>query len=96
MIFCGSVAEVKSQDAKIAQMLEADPEKALSVPLLRKDVDDLRDESRRDNDALRGQMSQMYDTTKWIIGLIAAGVIGTAFTNLFQFKKPKHEHSAND
>jgi len=89
------VDQVKSNNDKLSQALEADPEKALSVPLLRKDLEDVKNTSQHDLEALRNDVAQMYDTIKWLIGLIAAGLIGTAVSNMFQTRRSSQQNNAS-
>jgi hypothetical protein len=74
--------EVNSLDAA----LTTNPEKALTVPLLRKDVDDLKTETQRQIDELKGEMTRGYDLNRWLIGLILAAVVGTVINNVVQAK----------
>ena len=74
--------------------LESSPEKALTLPLLRKDLDDFKVSNQRDLETLRGETTRSYDETKWLIGLILAAVIGMIVNNLLQTrssnKQPQH------
>ena len=70
--------------------LGQDPASALSIPLLKRDVQGLRDAS----DALEGeidkQVDRIYDQNKWFIGLMltfAIALIGLVVSNLLQLAK---------
>jgi hypothetical protein len=70
-------------------VLVTNPEKALTVPLLRKDLDDWKVSTQKDIDSIRGEMTRSYDLNRWLIGLILAAVIGTILSNFIQAKASK-------
>ncbi|MGB8522819.1 MAG: hypothetical protein WCD43_07625 [Candidatus Acidiferrales bacterium] len=86
-----SLTTMRSEIDTINSALVTNPEKALTVPLLRKDVDELKAETQRDMDSLRGEMTRGYDLNRWLIGLILAVLIGTVINNAIQSKSPKGE-----
>jgi len=64
-----------------------EPVKALAVPLLKKDVDDLLDREKTDTSVTRGEIAQLYTFSEWFWGGFIA--IGVAFlTILFGRSKP--------
>jgi hypothetical protein len=86
-----SLTTMRSEIETINSALVTNPEKALTVPLLRKDVDELKAETQRDMDSLRGEMTRGYDLNRWLIGLILAVLIGTVVNNAIQSKSQKGE-----
>ena len=52
-----------------------EPAKRLAVPLLRKDMDTLREEHKNDLTAIHEEVSRTFDMMKWLLGLLG-------FTNL--------------
>jgi hypothetical protein len=80
------LAVTQSQMSALTGAIGNNPEKLLSVPLLRKDVDDLKGSTQREIDSLREEMGRTYELNKWLIGLILAAVIGTVINNLLQAK----------
>ena len=82
-----SVAEQGNTIESLNRAFLPDPEKALSIPLLRKDVDQIRTGNQHDIDALRDDIKANLDLNKWLIGLIAAGVIGTILNNMLQSRR---------
>jgi hypothetical protein len=66
------------------------PTRALSVPLLRRDLDTLKSEYLKDIDSSGKQIDRIYDQNKWFIGLMfsmAVGLIGLAISNFIQARK---------
>lgn len=70
--------------------LLANPEKALSLPLLRKDLENLEKIYKQDIEAMASNVDRVYDQNKWFIGLMftmAIGLIGLAASNFVQARK---------
>ncbi len=67
----------------LGNALVQNPEKALSVPLLRQDLERLADEQRRNVTSLSAEIGRAYDVNKWVIGLMSTAVLGLAMTNIF-------------
>lgn len=66
------------------------PDKSLAVPLLRKDLDNLKDSYHRDLDSTQAEINRVYDQNKWFLGLMftmALGLIGLAISNFLQLRK---------
>jgi hypothetical protein len=82
-----SVSEQRNTIDSLNRAFLPDPEKALSIPLLRKDVDQIRTGNQHDIDALRDDIKANLDLNKWLIGLIAAGMLGTILNNMLQGRR---------
>ena len=66
------------------------PTTALSMPLLRKDVDNLKTQYKENKDETARHLDRMYDQNKWFIGLMftmAIGIVGLAISNFLQSRK---------
>jgi len=84
------LASVESRLKTLEDGLGENPGKALSTPLLRKDIEALQKYSRDSFAATQKEIERIYDQNKWFIGLIATmavGVLGLAVGNLVQGKK---------
>jgi hypothetical protein len=82
---------VRAQVDKLDDAIGQSPEKALAIPMLKKDVDDLKDDYRRDTDNTQGEINRVYDQNKWFIGLMftmALGLLGLAVSNFLQLRRP--------
>lgn len=63
------------------------PTKALTVPLLRKDLDSLRDSYQANAVVTKSDIDRIYDLNKWFIGLMltsTVGIIALAVSNFFK------------
>jgi hypothetical protein len=68
-------------------VLVSEPAKALAVPLLKKDVDDLLDREKTDVSEIRGEIAQLYTFAEWLFGTFAAS--GLALLGIDRFRRPK-------
>lgn len=66
------------------RLFAEDPEKSLAIPMLRKDIDSLKDQMRNDSAALRLELGRTLDSAKWIIGFITASNLGLGVLALFK------------
>jgi hypothetical protein len=76
-------AQVRILDDALGQS----PDKSLAIPLLRKDLDNLRDSSRRDLDATHAEINRVYDQNKWFIGLMFTLALGLLSLGVSNFLK---------
>ena len=78
----------------IEEVILDSPDKALSIPLLRKDFDAQRNAFSSETTALRGEIARLYDFNKWFFGLIATmalSSLGFAASNFFKKKEQADE-----
>lgn len=72
---------------KLEAVILEDPLKALEMPLLRRELDGIRQQWVRDVDGLKAENARVYDLMKWLIGLMALvslSLVGTAVGNVFR------------
>ena len=68
-------------------MIVDNPETAMSVPMLRKDVSALRQELKSLRDDLTSEVDRIYSLGQWVIGLfvtMALAILSLAVKNLFK------------
>lgn len=78
-----SLEEIDKRMKSLESGLITNPEKALALPLLRQDLNSFREQHQRDVAALSSDMTRVYDISKWVLGLIAAAVLGLSVSNIF-------------
>jgi hypothetical protein len=87
------VARQETLDARLTAMEEAikeDPAKVLSVPLLRKDFENLQLAVRESNGALHNEIGRLYSFLPWLIGLLVTinlALMGFFFSTLKDLKE---------
>jgi hypothetical protein len=92
-LLSSELAGVRAEVAALSRALGSDPERALSVPLIRKDVEDLRKETERENDLLRAEMARSNELDKWLIGLIIAALLATVANTVLSPRFGRSERS---
>lgn len=63
-----TVASVVRRQNRLEQAISRDPAKALELPLLRRDLDNLKESQGQSVEAVRQSVAQIYDLNKWLIG----------------------------
>ncbi len=74
----------------IEQAINDSPERAMSIPILRKELDLLKSDVVEAVDALRAEIDRIYDLGKWFLGLMATmaiAVMGLVIGNLIKRKE---------
>ena len=92
------ISVVKAEVSSVRQRLDIvdkaiveNPAKALSIPLLRQDLENLKSDYQDNRAEAAKQIDRVYDQNKWFIGLMftmAIGLIGLAISNFIQARKP--------
>jgi hypothetical protein len=63
------------------------PQKALELPLLKRDVQGLQQQFERDLSAMKAESARFYELMKWLVGLMAVvslGMVAAAAGNLLK------------
>jgi hypothetical protein len=95
------IDQLVEQQKQIAGRLTAlegalmnDPVKALSVPLLKKDVDTIQEREKTDATEIRSEVDRLYTFSEWFMGLIiatAVSILALAIPRLRVSKKVSDE-----
>ena len=86
------ITQFNQRLAKLENIILDDPEKAVALPLLRRDIKALEQQSGRDMESMRAENARVYDLMKWLVGLMALvslSLIGTAAGNVFKREAAK-------
>jgi len=68
-----TLGTLKERLANYEAAIGDEPAKKLAVPMLRKDMDTLRDEHKADLTEIHNEMSRTFDLMKWLLGLLGVG-----------------------
>ena len=74
----GRLARVEAAQAQLSSVILTTPEKAVAIPMMRRDIDELKVADLRNADALKYEIDRIYDFGKWIIGGFGAGILSLA------------------
>lgn len=67
----------------LKEIIMESPEKTLSLPLLRKDIDELKHKMDALAASTKDQIDRIYDFSKWFIALMITLVIGLVTKGFF-------------
>lgn len=86
------IASITARQDRIEGALQNSPEKALMVPMLRKDFEALKESQTQQFEAVRASYDQLYDLLKWVLGAVGLSVISMAIN---AFAKGRKEAAAD-
>jgi uncharacterized protein (DUF3084 family) len=84
-----ALTDLKARHAKLEDAILTNPAKAIEVPLLRKDLDNLKDSQQQNLLALQQGVDRIYDLNKWLLGAMAVSIITLAISNVLSGRKKK-------
>lgn len=71
---------------RLEQAIQSTPERALTMPLMRRDIDNMRESNAQNVASIKASVDQVYDLTKWLLGALAVGVFSLVMSNYLQRK----------
>ena len=66
---------IEGEQRRLGALIMDTPEKALAIPLMRRNIDEVRASQTVVADALRRDIDRIYDLNKWLFGGLAVSVI---------------------
>jgi hypothetical protein len=87
--------QLTTRIAALEGALLNEPTKALAVPLLKKDVDDLLDREKTDASEIRAEIAQLYTFAEWLFGTFAASGIALLL-GIGRFRRSKPTRPVKD
>jgi septal ring factor EnvC (AmiA/AmiB activator) len=87
-----ALTSFKKRQDDIESVILANPKKALTLPLLEREIEIIKNNYDNDRSAIKTEIDRIYSLFQWFIGLmftIAIGVLGLAGANVFRSKEKK-------
>lgn len=84
--------------ADLKLIMVESPEKAVSIPLLKRDLENVQTNFSTELNSVKHDIDKLYDSMKWMGGLLFAlliSLIGISFNNIF-FKKKEEKAQDQD
>ena len=86
------VANLKRQIESLNKVILDNPEKAISVPLLKIEIQNQKDQNEKEIKSIKDDIARVYDINKWIIGLVFTMLVSIIILNISNlFVKNKKE-----
>ena len=85
-----NITEISDRLDSLEKSILDSPEKALSVPLLRQNLESFKQGYLRDSSEATREIDRIYDQNKWFIGLMfsmAIGLVGLGISNFVQARR---------
>lgn len=76
-----TVADLNSRVTQLETVILDDPIKAISLPLLKKEIENLKESQIGDAFVLTRNIERVYDLSKWLIGGLSVSVVSLALVN---------------
>ena len=80
---------LSTREEKLEFAIMRNPAQALEVPLLRRDLDNLKDAQQAAYSTLKDSVDRIYDLNKWLLGAMAISIVTLAVGNLLKPKETK-------
>jgi cell division protein FtsB len=84
---------IEAEQKRLGVVITDSPEKAMSIPLMRRDIEEIKGSQTQVVDALKREIDRVYDLNKWIIGGLAAGVLGLLVRDLIRGRRERPDSS---
>ncbi len=84
------INEMKSSLKKIEEVILDDPVKALRLPLMQKELDNIRATYRNEITNIRSEINRVYDMSKWLFYIMitmSVALLGVAITGFYQSRR---------
>jgi len=92
-VLAARLQQIEQREQRLEGIIVRDPAKALEMPLLQRDLQNLREANQNELKAIRDSVDRVYTLSQWLIGGIALVVFTLAATNLLS-RKGKGEGEA--
>lgn len=73
---------VEQSQQRINEAILGSPEKAVEMPMLRRDLQEMKTTDAESTAAIRREIDRIYDLNKWLFGGLALSVLAIALSNL--------------
>ena len=87
-----ALTDLKKEVENLNKVILDNPEKAISVPLLKIEIENQKEQNEKELKSLKDDIARVYDMNKWIIGLVFTMLVSIIVLNISNlFAKNKKE-----
>jgi hypothetical protein len=73
-----TVANIQGRQDQLEQVIVTSPSKVLEIPLIKRDLDNLKDAQKAEIISIKEGVDRVYDLNKWLLGAMAVSIIALA------------------
>lgn len=73
--------DIENKQKSIEDVILNNPEKALTIPLMQRDINNIKETNIQNFTSIKQSIDQIYDLTKWLLGALSVGVLSLAIAN---------------
>ncbi|HVN95357.1 MAG TPA: hypothetical protein VMT62_02920 [Syntrophorhabdaceae bacterium] len=81
-----SLKDIDSRLGKLEAAILSTPSKALEIPLLQRDIENIKVAQQSGVASLRDSVDRVYDLNKWLLGAMAVSIISLALATFLKGK----------
>lgn len=83
-----AIKDIAERQEKLEQVILANPAKALEIPLLQRDLENVKSAQQANLTAVKEGVDRIYDLNKWLLGAMAISIVTLAISNFLKGKEP--------
>ncbi|TCP98159.1 hypothetical protein C8J46_105312 [Sphingomonas sp. PP-F2F-A104-K0414] len=75
---------ISARQAKLEEAIQRSPEEALTMPLMKRDIENIKDGNQQSIAMIKASVDQIYNLTQWLLGALTLGVLALVATTFMQ------------
>lgn len=74
---------ISARQTKLEEAIQRSPDEALTMPLMKRDIENIKEGNQQSITMIKASVDQIYDLTKWLLGALTLGVLSLVLTTFF-------------
>jgi hypothetical protein len=79
-----TLANIQGRQDRLEQVIVTSPSKVLEIPLIKRDLENLKDAQKAEILTIKDGVDRVYDLNKWLLGAMAVSIIALAIANFLK------------
>jgi|GEM_PF-7088464 len=79
-----TLANIEGRQDRLEQVIVTSPSKVLEIPLIKRDLENLKDAQKAEILTIKDGVDRVYDLNKWLLGAMAVSIIALAIANFLK------------
>jgi predicted signal transduction protein with EAL and GGDEF domain len=86
-----AVKDIVARQEKLEKVILVNPTKALEVPLLQRDLENVKSSQQANLIAVKEGVDRLYDLNKWLLGAMSVSILTLAINNFLKEKEKEKQ-----